>query len=114
MAIVVLSIASHHPDAAGFLTFLSIPWVAYNRWYLAGKTGQSYGKWVVGIRLIGEPTSEPIGRSDAFFRDIVHGVDTAALYIGWLLPLWDAKRQTFADRVMNTVVVPVSAAPDVP
>ncbi len=27
----------------------------------------------------------------------------ASLYIGYLWPLWDAKRQTFADNVCGTV-----------
>jgi len=25
---------------------------------------------------------------------------------GWLFPIWDAKRQTFADKIISTVVVP--------
>src|SRR5919112_3557289 len=28
----------------------------YNRWYLGGKTGQSWGRKAVGIRLVGEQT----------------------------------------------------------
>ncbi|WUN50496.1 RDD family protein [Streptomyces sp. NBC_00306] len=33
--------------------------------------------------------------------------DSIACYLGWLWPLWDAKKQTFADKVCNTVVVKV-------
>ena len=29
----------------------------------------------------------------------------ALTYVGFLWPLWDAKRQTFADMLMRTVVV---------
>ena len=32
----------------------SLAWVAYNRWIIAGKTGQSMGKRMTKIRLIGE------------------------------------------------------------
>jgi uncharacterized RDD family membrane protein YckC len=78
----------------------------YNRWFLAGKTGQSWGKQVLGIRLVKEATGEPIGGLMAFVRDIAHFVDSIICYIGFLFPLWDSKRQTLADKIMSTVVVP--------
>ncbi|MDQ1539752.1 MAG: hypothetical protein QOH29_478, partial [Actinomycetota bacterium] len=28
-------------------------------------------------------------------------------YLGYLWPLWDSKRQTFADKILKTVVVNV-------
>jgi uncharacterized RDD family membrane protein YckC len=83
---------------------VSLGWVAYNRWHLAGKTGQSVGKRVSKIRLIGEETYAPIGAKNAFLRDVVHILDALTL-VGYLWPLWDDKRQTFADQVMKTVVI---------
>ena len=83
---------------------VSLGWVAYNRWHLAGKTGQSVGKRVSKIRLIGAETYAPIGLRNAFLRDLVHILDALTL-VGYLLPLWDEKRQTFADQVMKTVVI---------
>ncbi|HEX7211087.1 MAG TPA: RDD family protein [Propionibacteriaceae bacterium] len=83
---------------------VSLGWVAYNRWHLAGKTGQSVGKRVSKIRLIGEETYAPIGAKNAFIRDVVHILDALTL-VGYLWPLWDDKRQTFADQVMKTVVI---------
>ena len=77
----------------------------YNRWILAGRTGQSWGRRALNIRLLGEQTGQPIGGGMAFVRDICHILDSLACYIGWLFPLWDAKRQTFADKIMKTVVV---------
>jgi uncharacterized RDD family membrane protein YckC len=79
----------------------------YNRWILAGRTGQSWGKKVLNIKLISESTGQPIGGGMAFARDIVHILDAIPCYIGYLWPLWDAKRQTFADKILSTVVVPV-------
>jgi hypothetical protein len=38
-------------------------------------------------------------------------VDTIICYIGWLFPLWDAKRQTIADKIMSTVCVPLNPQP---
>jgi uncharacterized RDD family membrane protein YckC len=77
----------------------------YNRWFQAGKTGQSWGKKVVGIRLVSEQTGQPIGAGMAFLRDLAHFVDGIICYIGFLFPLWDAKKQTLADKIVKTLVV---------
>ena len=82
----------------------SLAWVAYNRWMIAGKTGQSLGKRMTKIRLIGEQTNTPIGAKNAFIRDLVHILD-ALTVVGYLWPLWDDKKQTFADKIMKTIVV---------
>jgi uncharacterized RDD family membrane protein YckC len=82
----------------------SLPWVAYNRWMIAGRTGQSLGKRVTKIRLIGEETQAPIGALNAFIRDLVHILDWLTI-VGYLWPLWDDKKQTFADKIMKTIVV---------
>jgi uncharacterized RDD family membrane protein YckC len=91
-----------------YIVFLLIGLIftGYNRWYLGGTTGQSYGKRVLKLRLISEQTGQPIGPLMAFVRDICHILDSLACYVGWLFPLWDAKRQTFADKILNTIVIP--------
>lgn len=33
-------------------------------------------------------------------------MDSLACIIGWLFPVRDAKRQTFADKILGTVVIP--------
>ncbi len=85
--------------AAGFLVS------AYNRWYRAGKTGQSWGRQVTGIRLVGERTGQPVGVARAALRDVTHLLDSLPLCIGYLFPLWTRKRQTIADMVVGTVVL---------
>lgn len=85
----------------GILSFAIQFW---NRWMKGGK-GQSIGKRVLNISLISESTGQPIGTGMAFVRDIAHFLDSIACYLGYLWPLWDAKRQTFSDKVMKTVVV---------
>jgi uncharacterized RDD family membrane protein YckC len=96
--------------AAGALIYAVLGLVSfgltiYNRWILAGRTGQSWGRRALNIRLLGDETGRPIGGGMAFVRDICHILDSLACYIGWLFPLWDARRQTFADKIMKTVVV---------
>jgi uncharacterized RDD family membrane protein YckC len=83
----------------------SLGYTVWNRWIMGGQ-GQSIGKKVVGMRLLSEETGQPIGTLNAFLRDICHFVDGIICYVGYLFPLWDAKRQTLADKIMRTVVVP--------
>jgi uncharacterized RDD family membrane protein YckC len=78
---------------------------AWNRWYLGGVTGRSVGKRVMKLRLIDVGTGQPIGPARAFARDVAHALDSLACYVGWLWPLWDARRQTFADKIISSVVV---------
>ncbi|MFF7203108.1 RDD family protein [Streptomyces sp. NPDC008141] len=72
-----------------------------------GKTGQTIGKKVLGISLLREADGSTLGFGMAFVRKLAHFLDSIACYLGWLWPLWDAKKQTFADKVCNTVVVKV-------
>ncbi|MDH6124199.1 RDD family protein [Kitasatospora sp. GP82] len=72
--------------------------------YLQGTKGQSLGQRAVNIRLVRETDGQPMGFGMAFVRQICHVLDSICC-IGYLWPLWDAKKQTFADKVMNTVVV---------
>ena len=96
-----------HNVAFSLLVLLaSIGWWIYNRCIQAGRTGQSLGKKTLRLRLLREKTGEPIGAGMAFARDICHILDSLACYIGWLFPIWDAKRQTFADKIVSTVVIP--------
>jgi len=83
----------------------ALGYTIWNRWIQGGQ-GQSLGKKVVGMRLLSEETGQPIGTLNAFLRDICHFVDGIICYVGYLFPLWDAKRQTLADKIMRTVVVP--------
>ena len=69
-----------------------------------GKTGQSIGKQVVGTQCLKESTMAPLGAGMQFARLLAHILDGFCL-IGYLWPIWDAKRQTFADKIVGTVVV---------
>jgi uncharacterized RDD family membrane protein YckC len=77
----------------------------WNRWMLGGR-GQSIGKRLLRIRLIGAATGTPVGAAMACARDLCHLVDLAVAYVGFLFPLWDDRRQTLADKIIGTVVVP--------
>ena len=88
---------------AALVTLISLAIWAYNRWYLGGQ-GQSLGKRALGLTLLAESTGQPIGMAKAFLRDIAHFLD-GLCFVGYLFPLWDQKRQTFADKILTTVVI---------
>lgn len=79
-------------------------WV-WNRGIQQARTGQSWGKKVVGLRLAREATGENVGVARALLRDLAHWFDCWILGLGFWFPLWDAKRQTFADKIVKTVSV---------
>ncbi|MGB8383291.1 MAG: RDD family protein [Dermatophilaceae bacterium] len=76
----------------------------YNLIIVQGRTGQSWGKRHIGLRIIHEHTGRPLSMGMNFVRYLCHYID-GILYLGYLWPLWDPKRQTFADKIMTTVVV---------
>jgi uncharacterized RDD family membrane protein YckC len=68
-----------------------------------GRTGASVGKSVLAIRLV-NADMQPIGAGWSFLRYLLHILD-GICYIGYLWPIWDSRKQTFADKIMNTFVI---------
>ncbi|MDJ0340550.1 RDD family protein [Streptomyces sp. H10-C2] len=83
------------------LSLLGTLWLCYRE----GSTGQTPGKKIVGIHVLREADGQVLGFGMAFVRRLCHAVDGMACYIGYLWPLWDEKNQTFADKIIHTVVV---------
>jgi uncharacterized RDD family membrane protein YckC len=102
----IIGFAIGHVAVSLLIDLVILAYVIYNRWYLGGTTGQSFGKRALNLRLVSEQTGQPIGPLMAFVRDICHILDSLACFVGWLFPLWDAKRQTFADKIVSTIVIP--------
>lgn len=87
----------------GYLALIGV--FVWNVCLQGGRTGYTVGKGLLGIKLINEQTGQPIGAAMAFARSLLHVVDSLPCLIGYLWPLWDAKRQTFADKLVSTVVI---------
>jgi len=66
--------------------------------------GVTPGKLVVGIAVVREVDARPIGFAGTALRWLAHILDSILL-IGYLRPLWNAQRKTFADSIMATVVL---------
>ncbi|WP_158609569.1 RDD family protein [Cellulomonas triticagri] len=71
---------------------------------LLAYTGATPGKRVAGVAVVRADTGVPAGLGRSVARPVLHLLD-ALLLIGYLRPLWHARRQTFADSLLGTVVV---------
>ncbi|MGV0849296.1 RDD family protein [Mycolicibacterium phlei] len=81
--------------------------MAVNRVVLPTMTGYSLGRAVLGI-AVHKRDGAPAGMWRLLLRDLAHLLDTAALFVGWLWPLWDRRRRTFADLLLRTEVRPAT------
>jgi uncharacterized RDD family membrane protein YckC len=88
----------------GLLYVLALAFALWNVVFRQGRTGYSLGKSALGIKLVMDGSDQPVGAGRTFLRQLAHILDSFC-YVGYLWPLWDAKRQTFADKLCTTVVL---------
>ncbi|BBZ48278.1 hypothetical protein MPRM_55590 [Mycobacterium parmense] len=86
---------------------LGLFYLIWNYGYRQGTTGSSLGKSVMKFKVVSEITGQPIGFGKSVVRFLAHFIDAAICFVGFLFPLWDAKRQTLADKIMSTVCLPI-------
>ena len=82
----------------------SLAFFIWNVFVRQGRTGYTIGKSVLDIKLVREADGQPVGAGMAFVRHLCHILDSFC-YLGYLWPLWDPKKQTFADKIMGTLVI---------
>jgi uncharacterized RDD family membrane protein YckC len=86
---------------------VGLVYMIWNLGYKQGTTGSSIGKSMMKFKVVAEATGQPIGFGMSLVRQLAHAIDGIICYIGYLFPLWDAKRQTLADKILSTVCVPI-------
>jgi uncharacterized RDD family membrane protein YckC len=79
--------------------------------YFEGSTGQTLGKRMLGIRVVGFDSGQTIGYQRAAIRYLASIISGLCLLIGYLWMLWDREKQTWHDKVANAVLVPVADYP---
>lgn len=80
--------------------------VTYNRWWRQGTTGQSWGKRIMGLRLVRIAGGQPIGPRAAFVRDMFNGF----IAVGPALALVHPQGQTLGDVAVDAIVREVRAS----
>ena len=91
-----------YPMEAG-IAFLLIPWV----WFalMEAWRGGSLGKLLVGIRVRRKDYGK-VNIVISTIRFLGKIISTLILMLGYLLALFDRKRQALHDKVANTIVLP--------
>jgi Mce-associated membrane protein len=74
-----------------------------NRLLLPTVLGWSLGRALCGIVVV-RRDGAAIGAWGLLLRELAHLLDTASVLVGWLWPLWDPRRRTFADMLLRTEV----------
>lgn len=87
----------------GVIAGLIILLMLVNRLLLPAVIGWSLGRANVGIAVV-RRDGTAVGPWRLLVRELAHLVDTASLFMGWLWPLWDRRRRTFADLLARTEV----------
>lgn len=88
---------------AGFLVGFLV-WV-WNRLIQQGRTGQSFGKKLTGLRIVHAETGQLIGVGSNLGREILAQIFNQLCVLNVLWPLWDDKQQTWHDKVVNDIVI---------
>jgi uncharacterized RDD family membrane protein YckC len=76
-----------------------------------GARGQTLGKMALGIRVIDFGTGGPIGYGRGVVRYLARILSFIVFLLGYLWMLWDKEKQTWHDKIANSVVVPVQFYP---
>jgi uncharacterized RDD family membrane protein YckC len=74
-----------------------------------GQYGSTPGMRTIGLRCVSIKDGQLIGTTNGIVRALAHFVDGIICFVGWLFPLWDAQKQTIADKLMGTIVIKVPA-----
>ena len=75
--------------------------------YFHGRTGQTPGNAVLGIRVVDfrDDPRRPIGYGRAFGRWVVSIVSGIVIVLGYLWMLWDGNRQTWHDKAVGSLPI---------
>jgi len=98
--------------AAAYVSLLVF--TIWNQWVRQGRRGASIGKACLHLTVVDDRQGKPIGVLLTIVRSLAHLLDAIPFYLGYLWPLVDGRRQTFADKVMGTVVLHLPPRPPRP
>jgi Mce-associated membrane protein len=74
-----------------------------NRAVLPAILGWSLGRALLGLEVV-RPGGAAVGVGRLMSRELAHLLDTLSVCVGWLWPLWDSRKRTFADLLLGTEV----------
>lgn len=76
--------------------------------FLIGKFGQTLGKMIMKVKVVIASDNSIPGYLSAFLREVVGKfLSSIIILLGFLWMLWDPKKQTWHDKIANTIVIKV-------
>jgi uncharacterized RDD family membrane protein YckC len=78
-------------------------YVIYFAW--GNGSGGTWGKQIIGIKVISLKSGGDIGFVAGLLRFIVWWIGSLPFYLGWLWMLWDGQKQGWHDKVAGSIVV---------
>ena len=72
-----------------------------------GRTGQTWGRKIAGVKVVKRETGLPLGTGKAFLRWLVAGIVSGNCVLGYLWMLWDKDKQTWHDKIIGSIVIKV-------
>ncbi len=94
----------------GLTVLLALGFDIWNRGVRVGAKGQSFGKQIVGIRIVKADSGQLLGGGGGFLRwmmAFVFGLISCVSILDLLWPLWDNRNQTLHDKVVGSIAVQV-------
>ena len=92
--------------ASGFAQLFAVIIAVAYYVYFIGSRGQTPGKMALKIKVIKVDTQQAPGYLNAFLREAVGKFLSAiVLFLGYFWMLWDEKKQTWHDKIVNTIVI---------
>lgn len=82
---------------------LLVGWFYYAA--MISRTGQTLGKRACGVRVVRAGTGELCSQPRAFGRNFASILSALPCFLGFLWPLWDPHKQSFHDKICDTVVI---------
>ena len=114
----LVSDSSSTSDADGFALFPGLGGGSYDIWsvlgtiatflvlaYWIGSRGGSPLRVRLGVLVLDQNDGSFIGTKRAVYRGLMGYVSQLALFLGYLWMLWDPNKQTWHDKVAQSVVV---------
>ena len=91
--------------AVAVVALTALLFTIWNQVLRQGRTGQTLGKKVSGIRVVGRQDGQPIGSGRGFGRWMFSFISGNVCYLGYLWALWDPMKQTWHDKIVDSVVI---------
>jgi uncharacterized RDD family membrane protein YckC len=72
-----------------------------------GNTGQTWGRKIIGVKVVREDNGAVLGVGMALGRTILEQILGQLCLLNYLWMLWDPEKQTWHDKIVHSVVIKV-------